>query len=360
MKRLGTALFFWMLAIGASAQGAFTLKGTTRGLPNGTRLYLQPIAGNSTNTRFDSAVVQQNRFEIKSSLSVPVQRVLLRTADDRQRKLFWLEAGTTTLVMTNYDLQEAELSGTPLANDQQKLAKAVRPFLRQQQALEEAAEKPDADHEKLAAAYDAAEQGEASANRQFIRQHPASFLSAFLLSVYSKQWGADTSRLLLAALHPALQQSEFGAEVSRYLSLVRKIAVDSMYADVAGPDTSGVQQKLSALQGKWVLLEFWASWCGPCRQANPALRQAYEALKGHSFEIFAVSLDEDAASWRKAIVKDQLPWIHVSQLKGFEDDAALTYSISAIPSNVLIGPHGKIVAIDVEPADLPSLVKGRQ
>ncbi len=359
MIRSGVILFFLLLTMGASAQGSFTVKGTTRGLPNGTRLYLQ-LADAAANARADSATVQQNRFEIKGRLAASAQHMVLYTADQRQQKTFWLEAGTTTLVMTNYELRFAEISGTPLANEQQKLANTVRPFLRQQKALEEAAEKPDADHEKLAAAYEAAEQSEAAAYRQFVRQHPASLLSTFYLSMFKTQWDIDTTRQLFAGLQPQQQQSKSGEAVSRYLAMVRKIAVDSMYADVAAPDTSGVLQKLSALQGKWVLLEFWASWCGPCRQANPALRQSYEALKGHPFEIFAVSLDEDGDSWRKAIVKDQLPWIQVSQLKGWEDDAALTYRISAIPHNILIAPNGKVVAIEVEPEDLPALVKGRQ
>lgn len=119
---------------------------------------------------------------------------------------------------------------------------------------------------------------------------------------------------------------------------------DDPYANVVQPDTLGVPLALSSLERKWVLLEFWASWCGPCREENPMLRKVYEAYHSKGFEIYAVSLDDKKDAWLKAIVADGLKWYHVSDLKGNYNDAALVYGVDTVPSNVLINPEGKIVA----------------
>lgn len=106
----------------------------------------------------------------------------------------------------------------------------------------------------------------------------------------------------------------------------------------------GTTFKLSNLRGEFVLIEFWASWCGPCRQENPNLVKTYDEFNSKGFEVFAVSLDEDKDSWLKAIEKDSLNWKHVSDLKGRENEASLIYGVNGIPDNFLINQNGVIVA----------------
>ena len=100
---------------------------------------------------------------------------------------------------------------------------------------------------------------------------------------------------------------------------------------------------MSELNGKVILLEFWASWCGPCRQENPNLVKTYNIFNPKGFEIFAVSLDEDKESWLKAIQEDNLKWKHVSDLKGSRNEASLIYGINGIPDNFLISENGEII-----------------
>jgi thiol-disulfide isomerase/thioredoxin len=115
---------------------------------------------------------------------------------------------------------------------------------------------------------------------------------------------------------------------------------------------NGDSLKLSEIKGKTILLEFWSSWCSPCRKENPNLVKTYKKFKPKGFEIFAVSLDEDKNSWLKAIEKDRLNWKHVSDLKGDGNEASLIYGINGIPDNFLIAENGEIIGRDLRGEEL--------
>jgi thiol-disulfide isomerase/thioredoxin len=102
--------------------------------------------------------------------------------------------------------------------------------------------------------------------------------------------------------------------------------------------------KLSSLQGKYVLVDFWAKWCGPCRQENPNVVRLYNRYKDKGFTVYGVSLDRNKTDWLKAIEEDKLTWTHVSDLKYWQSDAAKLYNITAIPFSLLLDPDGKIIA----------------
>jgi peroxiredoxin len=114
----------------------------------------------------------------------------------------------------------------------------------------------------------------------------------------------------------------------------------------------GKKLSLASLKGKYVLIDFWASWCGPCRRANPDLVATYAKFKGKKFEILGVSLDKDAAEWKAAIKADKLTWPQVSDLMYWNNAAARTYQVESIPSSFLVGPDGKIIARDLSHTEL--------
>ena len=114
--------------------------------------------------------------------------------------------------------------------------------------------------------------------------------------------------------------------------------------DLLMNDVNGKQISISSFKGKYLLVDFWASWCGPCRQENPNVVAAYNKFKGKNFEILGVSLDKNEAAWKKAIVNDKLIWPQMSDLKEWQSVAVSTYQFNGIPFNVLIDPQGKIIA----------------
>ncbi len=126
--------------------------------------------------------------------------------------------------------------------------------------------------------------------------------------------------------------------------------------EISLPGTSGETVDLSSLQGKYVLLDFWASWCAPCRRENPELLEVYNRFSDKGFEIFQVSLDRDKRAWMKAIEEDSLPWINVSDLKMWNSVVVPNYNISQIPTNYLLDKKGRIIKKDVEISELDSLL----
>ena len=189
--------------------------------------------------------------------------------------------------------------------------------------------------------------------KNFLAQHPASIVSAFgtasLIDPVNDFAFADSMANLYTQNIP---NSKYTKMLNERLKPLRSTAVGQMAPDISLPTPEGGTQSLSALRGKYVLIDFWASWCGPCRVENPKVVKMYNKYKGKGFEIFGVSLDQNREKWLAAIEKDKLTWPHVSDLKGWESSAAQLYNVTAIPQTVLVDPEGKIIAKGLRGADL--------
>jgi thiol-disulfide isomerase/thioredoxin len=183
--------------------------------------------------------------------------------------------------------------------------------------------------------------------QDFIRTNPKSIVSASLLAGYSRSWGKKFSEPLFEGLAEEIKQSRYGEQISKYLRVNNQPNLGEKYADIKMKDPVGLDRKLSDLAGNVILLEFWASWCKPCRDQNPELLNIYNVNRNKGFEIFAVSLDSDASRWTEAIATDKLPWIQVSDLQGDANEAAQIYGVSGVPDNFLIDQNGMVVGRDL-------------
>ena len=150
-----------------------------------------------------------------------------------------------------------------------------------------------------------------------------------------------------ANLTPEVKASYPGQLLAKKIETLRSINVGGIAPEIEQPAPDGTIIKLSSLRGKYVLLDFWASWCGPCLAEVPNVKAIYDDYKDKGFEIYGVSLDDDKAAWENAIKKHGLNWIHVSSLKGWECPVAKRYNVTGIPRMYLLDPEGRIIAMDL-------------
>lgn len=148
-------------------------------------------------------------------------------------------------------------------------------------------------------------------------------------------------------MHDAIKQTSSGKAFRQQIDNMIAVQIGKTAPDFSIRVTSGNIVRLSSLRGKYLLLDFWASWCDPCRNENPNVVKAYQKYRGENFEILGISLDDEKGKekWLKAIQEDQLSWLQVSDLKGWQSEVAELYHVRGIPQNFLLNPEGKIVAI---------------
>jgi len=187
----------------------------------------------------------------------------------------------------------------------------------------------------------------------FIKENPNSIASAYVLyRNYAYRLEAEELRRTLGLLSPALKNSAYGKNLDAYLETLEKIQIGQPAPDFVLNDPDGKAVRFSDHFGKYILLDFWAAWCGPCRRENPNVVSAYNEYKDQGFEVFGVSLDKTREAWIKAIEKDGLTWTQVSDLKYWLSDPAALYGVRAIPANFLISPEGTIIAKNLRGPEL--------
>ncbi len=188
---------------------------------------------------------------------------------------------------------------------------------------------------------------------KFVTGNPEAFISLLMIADIAR-----TSQNFIAAdsilntLSISIKNSPTAKAIKNFLRNEFKTSVGAAAPEFAMADTSGKSVSLSSLKGKYVLLDFWAAWCGPCRQENPNVVQVYHKFKDKGFTVFGVSLDRERKDWLKAIKDDRLFWPQVSDLNFWQSKAAVLYGISSIPRNFLLDPRGKIIARDLRGPDL--------
>ena len=328
----------------ASAQQGFVLNGKLADVPGSALAYLQ------YNGKKDSAQIVNGEFTFKGKLTIPAFAWLVISKNGKmgvEPFPFYLEP--TTLTLSSPDsLRNAVMKGGEL-DKQRKQFNALLTAAQEKSASYTADAKGKIGPEPRNisdAQRNARFELQKSVALSFIKDNPDALYDIYLIKNLA---GPDSDMTqvenYLKILSPRVRNSELAKQLIVDLKRLKTTAVGEMAPEFSMPDTAGKLVSLKSFRGKYVLLDFWASWCTPCRAENPNLVKSYAIYHPKGLEILGVSLDKlnGKAAWIKAIADDHLTWTHVSDLKA-SNQAARLYSISSIPQNCLIDPNGKIVA----------------
>ncbi|WP_460553561.1 redoxin domain-containing protein [Hymenobacter daeguensis] len=336
----------------AVAADGYEVSGQLKNAPAGTVLHLSEL---NTNQFVEKAQVKTDaagNFTLKGAALAP--GIFQLKVDDANQVLLLLDNKTRVQISGDAKSLPATYSvkGSKDTEMLRQLTKVMEGSKGQLESLGQrynaAGQAGKADEMKaIEKEYFAIQKGNTSKVKSLIRHNATAVASGFAVGAFinpEEEFAfADSVATIQRKANP---NSPFTKELTARLEPMRATAPGTEAPEINLPTPEGKTLALSSLRGKYVLIDFWASWCGPCRQENPNVVKAYNQFKdkGKGFTIYSVSLDQDKAKWEKAIASDNLTWHHVSDLAGWNSVAGAAYGVKSIPASFLLDPQGKIIA----------------
>lgn len=345
-------LFVACAAIGiimssCNSSNQYKLTGKLDGMTEG-KIYLSKLQENDL-VKIDSTDLIEGAFSFSGKVDSP-DLYYIEIQGKRTPIQIFLENSKITVTASLENLNDAKIEGSANQTVYDSFVASQKEFQQKQKALYEEYKKASEAQNQTAvdsieAIYDQLDADKMTASKEFVKANPNSVAAGFIAyRSFSYQLEGNELEEVYNTLGENVKTSVYGVRIKEKIDVLKSVAVGQPAPDFTLETPEGTPFSLSSLKGKVVVIDFWASWCGPCRRENPHMVEMYNEVHNKGVEFLGVSLDKDKENWLKAIEDDQLTWNHVSDLKYWNSEAAKLYGVNSIPATVLIDQNGTIVA----------------
>lgn len=369
------ALSFLTFSCSKVAKGEFLISGEAKGIPNGKMVFLKMKNDNGIVINMDSAKVNDGKFEIKGKVKEPAILALF-VQGLRQPIPFILETGEIEVTVDKDSIWKSKIGGTYNNDEFQNFNTKLNGFQKRlvdfqnknmQKGMEYQQSNNKAGLESLNKQYSSIKKEMDDFMFNFPEENKEAYISLVLLQsrFESPKFNLDEVKKIYNSYSDDLKATKIGKSIQEKLNIIEKNSkikpetalIGKMAPDFSAKNPQGQLVSLKQSLGKVTIIDFWASWCGPCRAENPNVVALYNELHSKGLNIIGVSLDEDANKWNEAIAKDKITWTQVSNLKKWKDPIAISYGIEQIPSTFILDSNGIILEKDLRGEELKTKVK---
>lgn len=346
MKKLILSVMAGVALCACNAQSGYKITGNVEGIPS-SKTYLLSFNANQIDT-LGSSAIKDGKFEFSGNVD-GIKYAMIAFEGQRGGMPIFLENGNFTVNISATDPFANKVEGGAAQGLYNQFSELSMEIMKQQQPLQQAymAANQAQDQAKMDSIENVFNQlitDMQTKELDLIKANPDAYVTAFMIAQSMQQLELEAVKERFALLSEAAQMNEWGKQISEFIAQQEKTAVGATAPDFTITDTEGKEFSLYSVKAKVKLLDFWASWCGPCRGENPNVVAIYKEYHDKGLEIVGISLDNDKEAWLKAIKDDGLIWKHGSDLKGWSAAPAQLYGVRAIPATFLLDENNKIVA----------------